>query len=189
MHGDLPAAIGMALFSTMVSAAVAALLSPIRGAVSIVQEIPVVAIGGMAGAIAVAMAGTANPETTFVRSWRQRCSPRSRPNSSRSPRTLPAGQADPVRTVSGNRRLSRGYRLADLSGRCQRHCRYAGGTCRIRDTVDAREGRGRPPVHWRGGASRRALEERAQSSDRQLRRHSALQPRRPPDRPDFGYAS
>src|SRR5436305_1468021 len=66
LHNFLPAAIGIALFSTMVAAALAALVSPIPGAVSVVQEIPVVAIAGMASAIAAAMAGRANPETTFV---------------------------------------------------------------------------------------------------------------------------
>ena len=62
----LPAAIGMALFSTVVGAFVAALTSPIRGAVSVVQEVPVVAIGGMVGAITSNMAGQATAEATFV---------------------------------------------------------------------------------------------------------------------------
>lgn len=56
MRAFVPIAIGMALFSTMVLAAVAALTSPILGAVSIFEEIPVVAIAGPAAAIAATLA-------------------------------------------------------------------------------------------------------------------------------------
>ena len=61
----LPAAIGMALFSTVLGALVSAISSRIRGAVSVVQAIPVVAIAGAAGAIAPGMTGRA-PEAIFV---------------------------------------------------------------------------------------------------------------------------
>ncbi len=66
LFGFLSEAIGMAVFSTAVGALVAAITSPTRGAVSVVQEIPIVAIGGMAGAIAADMAGRATAETTFA---------------------------------------------------------------------------------------------------------------------------
>jgi sulfate permease, SulP family len=56
-------AVGMALFSTVVVAMVAALTSPIRGAVSVVQEIPVVAIVGPAATIAAAMEGASLRDT------------------------------------------------------------------------------------------------------------------------------
>lgn len=65
MRDYVPVAIGMALFSTTVLAAIAAVTSPILGAVSIVEEIPVVAIAGPAGAIAVSMAGSA-PESDIL---------------------------------------------------------------------------------------------------------------------------
>ena len=68
MRDHVPVGIGMALFSTMVLAAIAAVTSPILGAVSIVEEIPVVAIAGPAGAIAVSMAGQAPGKTSWSRS-------------------------------------------------------------------------------------------------------------------------
>jgi len=66
MRDHVPVAIGMALFSTMVIAAISAITSPILGAVAIVEEIPVVAIAGPAGAIAISMAGTAPEEDILV---------------------------------------------------------------------------------------------------------------------------
>ena len=44
MREFLPVAIGMALFSSAVAAAIAAVTSPIKGAVAVVQPIPLVAI-------------------------------------------------------------------------------------------------------------------------------------------------
>ena len=61
MHDFVSIALGMALFTTMVVAAIAALTSPIRGVVSISEEIPVVAIAGPAAAITAAMSGVAPP--------------------------------------------------------------------------------------------------------------------------------
>ncbi len=61
MRDYVPIALGMALFTTMVVAAIAALTSPIRGVISISEEIPVVAIAGPAAAITAAMSGTAPP--------------------------------------------------------------------------------------------------------------------------------
>jgi len=60
MRDYVPVAIGMALFSTTVLAAISALTSPIPGAVSIVEEIPVVAIAGPASMIAISMSGGAS---------------------------------------------------------------------------------------------------------------------------------
>jgi SulP family sulfate permease len=62
----LPAAIGMTLFSTAVGAFISALSSPILGSVSVVEEVPLVVIAGMAGTIASDMAGRATPGATFV---------------------------------------------------------------------------------------------------------------------------
>ncbi len=56
LRAFVPVTIGMALFSNTVLAAVAALTSPIRGGVSKMQEIPIVALAGMATAIAASMA-------------------------------------------------------------------------------------------------------------------------------------
>ncbi len=61
MHESLHVAIAMALFSTAVAAAVSALLSPIRGAVSIMEEIPLVAIAGAVAPIVAGMQGHAAP--------------------------------------------------------------------------------------------------------------------------------
>ena len=69
MRDFVPLALGMALFTTMVVAAIAAVTSPIRGVISISEEIPVVAIAGPAVAITTAMSGTAPPRdiaTTIV---------------------------------------------------------------------------------------------------------------------------
>lgn len=66
MRAFVPIAIGMGLFSTMVLAVIAALTSPILGAVSIFQEIPVVAIAGPAAAIAAGLAGRAPDHEIMV---------------------------------------------------------------------------------------------------------------------------
>lgn len=58
MREFVPIALGMALFTTAVVSAIAALTSPIRGAISISEEIPIVAIAGPAMAIVAAMSGT-----------------------------------------------------------------------------------------------------------------------------------
>ena len=55
----VPVALGMALFSTMVVSVIGALTSPIKGVISISEEIPVVAIAGLAVAITAAMSGVA----------------------------------------------------------------------------------------------------------------------------------
>ena len=55
----VPIALGMALFTTMVVSVIAALTSPIKGVISISEEIPVVAIAGLAVAITGAMSGIA----------------------------------------------------------------------------------------------------------------------------------
>lgn len=55
MRDFVPVALGMSLFTTMVVGAIAALTSPIRGVVSIAEEIPVVAIAGPAAAITATM--------------------------------------------------------------------------------------------------------------------------------------
>src|SRR5438309_8823995 len=60
MRDSVPIALGMALFTTMVVAAIGAVTSPISGAVSISEEIPVVAIAGPAAAITAAMSGVAS---------------------------------------------------------------------------------------------------------------------------------
>ena len=59
MRDFVPVGLGMALFTTMVVAAIAAVTSPIRGVISISEEIPVVAIAGPAAAITAAMSGNA----------------------------------------------------------------------------------------------------------------------------------
>ncbi len=69
MRDFVPVALGMALFTTMVVAAIAALTSPIKGVVSISEEIPIVAIAGPAAAITAAMSGMAPPRdiaTTII---------------------------------------------------------------------------------------------------------------------------
>ena len=63
LRAHVEIAIGMALFSTAVVAVVAALSSPIRGAVSVVQEIPLVAMVGPAATIAAAMKGASLNDT------------------------------------------------------------------------------------------------------------------------------
>jgi sulfate permease, SulP family len=62
MRDFVPIALGMALFTTMVVSAIAALTSPIRGVISISEEIPVVAIAGPAAAITAVMSGFAPPD-------------------------------------------------------------------------------------------------------------------------------
>ncbi len=62
----VPVTIGMALFSNTVLAAVAALTSPIRGGVSKMQEIPVVALAGMATAIAASIAPTGDDQAAIA---------------------------------------------------------------------------------------------------------------------------
>lgn len=57
MRDFVPVALGMALFTTVVVAVVAALTSPIPGVVSISEEVPIVAIAGPAAAITAAMSG------------------------------------------------------------------------------------------------------------------------------------
>ena len=59
MRDFVPVGLGMALFTTMVVAAIAAVTSPIRGVISISEEIPVVAIAGPAAAITAFMSGIA----------------------------------------------------------------------------------------------------------------------------------
>ena len=66
LRGYVPVTIGMALFSNTVLAFVAAFTSPIRGGVSKMQEIPVVALAGMATAIAGAMAPAGDDHATVV---------------------------------------------------------------------------------------------------------------------------
>ena len=66
MREFLPMAVGMALFSSAAVAAIAALTSPIKGAVAIVQPIPLVAITGMGTAVANGMIGHATPQETFI---------------------------------------------------------------------------------------------------------------------------
>ena len=61
MRDFVPVALGMSLFTTMVVAAIAALTSPIRGVISIAEEIPIVAIAGPAAAITAAMSGRTAP--------------------------------------------------------------------------------------------------------------------------------
>ena len=59
MRDFVPIALGMALFTTMAVSAIAAATSPIQGAISISEEIPIVAIAGPAAAITAAMSGAA----------------------------------------------------------------------------------------------------------------------------------
>lgn len=69
MRDYVPLALGMALFTTVVVAIVSALTSPIHGAVSIAQEVPIVAIAGPAAAMTAALSGSASPRdiaTTIV---------------------------------------------------------------------------------------------------------------------------
>jgi sulfate permease, SulP family len=66
MRAFVPVAIGMMLFSTMVLSAISALTSPIRGPVSVAQEVPIVAMSGIAGTIASSMAGVASEHATLV---------------------------------------------------------------------------------------------------------------------------
>lgn len=66
MRGFLPAAIGMAIFTTTVAAAIAALTSSIRGVVPIAQDIPIVALAAVAAAIAADLAGQAPDREAFV---------------------------------------------------------------------------------------------------------------------------
>ena len=69
MRDFVPVALGMALFTTAVVAAVAALTSPIPGVVSISEEVPIVAIAGPAAAITAAMSDLSPPgdiATTIV---------------------------------------------------------------------------------------------------------------------------
>lgn len=56
MRGYTPVIIGMTLFSTMTLNAIAAFTSPIRGAISVIQEVPVVVLGSAATVIAASMA-------------------------------------------------------------------------------------------------------------------------------------
>ncbi len=62
----VPIAFGMALFTTTVVSAIAALTSPIRGAISVSEEIPVVAIAGLAISITAAMSGVAPPRNIAI---------------------------------------------------------------------------------------------------------------------------
>ena len=67
LPGDMrvytPVMVGMTLFSTMILNAVGALTSPIRGGVSVVQEVPIVAMASAATALAAGMAGAAAGDT------------------------------------------------------------------------------------------------------------------------------
>jgi len=66
MRAYVPVAIGMTLFSTLVLSAISALTSPIEGAVSVAQDIPIVAMSGIAGTITAGMAGHASEHVTLV---------------------------------------------------------------------------------------------------------------------------
>ena len=66
MREFLPTAIGMALFSSAAVAVIAALTSPIKGAVAIVQPIPLVVIATMGRAVANGMTGQATPQETLI---------------------------------------------------------------------------------------------------------------------------
>lgn len=61
-----PLVVGMTLFSTMVLNAIAALTSPIRGGVSVAQEVPIVVMATMAASIAAAMSGAAANDTVVA---------------------------------------------------------------------------------------------------------------------------
>jgi SulP family sulfate permease len=62
----VPIALGMALFTTVTVSVIGALTSPIKGVISISEEIPVVAIAGLAVAITSAMSGVAAPRNIAV---------------------------------------------------------------------------------------------------------------------------
>jgi SulP family sulfate permease len=62
----LPVAAGVALFTTAVSALVSALTSDIRGAVSIIQEVPLVVMASLAAPIAAAVSLHAGPGESAV---------------------------------------------------------------------------------------------------------------------------
>lgn len=66
LRGFVPVTIGIALFSNTVLALIAAFTSPIRGGVSKMQEIPVVALAGMATAIAASLAPTGDDRGAVV---------------------------------------------------------------------------------------------------------------------------
>ena len=55
MRDFVPVALGMSLFTTMIVGVIASLTSPIKGVVSIAEEIPIVAIAGPAAAITASM--------------------------------------------------------------------------------------------------------------------------------------
>ena len=60
----LPVAAGLALFTTVVAALVSALTSDIRGAISIIQEIPLAVMASLAAPIAAAASAHAGPGET-----------------------------------------------------------------------------------------------------------------------------
>ena len=66
MRDFVPVALGMSLFTTMVVGVIASLTSPIKGVVSIAEEIPVVAIAGPAAAITATMIDHAPREDIAV---------------------------------------------------------------------------------------------------------------------------
>ena len=66
MRAYIPVAIGMTLFSTMVLSAISAITSPIVGAVSVAQDIPIVAMSSIAGTISASMAGHTSAPVMLV---------------------------------------------------------------------------------------------------------------------------
>ena len=66
LHSHLAASVGMALAATTVLAVVVGLTSSIRGAVALVQEVPVIGLTAVVAAAAAAMPEGAPHHTTFV---------------------------------------------------------------------------------------------------------------------------
>lgn len=66
LHSHLPAAIGLAIAATVVIATMVALTSSMPGMVAVVQEVPVVALAAVVGAVTAAMPEAASQDETFA---------------------------------------------------------------------------------------------------------------------------
>ncbi|MCP4384936.1 MAG: SLC26A/SulP transporter family protein [Hyphomicrobiales bacterium] len=66
LHDAVPMSIGLALASTAIIAVVVAMTSSIRGAVALVQEVPVVALAAVVAAVVAALPADAEPSHTIA---------------------------------------------------------------------------------------------------------------------------
>ncbi len=127
-------AIGMALFSSAVVAAITPLLSSSPGIVAITQGVATVGILGMLTSVEAATAG-APPATLIATLGRDRSHRHAaHRRDGVAPRRLPSRPLHPIHAVSGPRRISRRLWIADPARRprCNRRPTHTAGGQRLR---------------------------------------------------------